>query len=89
MPTLSMFYGLLVSMYFMDTKEHSSPHIHVRFQDFRAVYGIPDGNFLAGELPPKKQKLILAWIEIHAEELMADWALAIEGKELFRIDPLK
>ena len=84
-----MFYGLLVSMYFMDTKEHSSPHIHVRFQDFRAVYGIPEGNLLAGELPPKKQKLILAWIEIHSEELMADWALAIEGKELFRIDPLK
>ena len=89
MPTLSMFYGLLVSMYFMDTQEHHSPHIHVRYQDFRAVFGIPDGNLLAGELPPKKRKLVEAWIEIHFEELMANWLLAIDGQELFRIDPLK
>ena len=89
MPTLSMFYGLLVSMYFMDTQEHHSPHIHVRYQDFRAVFGIPDGNLLAGELPPRKRKLVEAWIEIHFEELMANWLLAIDGQELFRIDPLK
>ena len=89
MPTLSMFYGILVSMYFMDTQEHPSPHIHVRYQDFRAVFGIPDGNLLAGELPVKKQKLVEAWIAIHAEELMANWTLAIEGNELFKIDPLR
>jgi hypothetical protein len=84
-----MFYGLLVSMYFKDTEQHNSPHIHIRYQDFRAVFGIPDGDLLAGDLPPKKKKLVEAWIEIHAEELMADWQLALEGKELFRIDPLK
>ncbi len=89
MPTLSMFYGLVVSMYFLDFKEHNSPHIHVRYQDFKAVFGIPDGNLLAGQLPPKKRKLVEAWIEIRHEELMADWSLAIEGKELFRIDPLR
>ena len=53
MSTLSMFYGLLASMYFMDTQEHNSAHTHVRYQDFRAVFGIPDGNFLAGELRQK------------------------------------
>ena len=89
MPTISMFYGLLVSMYLMDTAEHSSPHIHVRYQGQRAVFGIPEGNLLAGKLPPKQCKLVEAWIAIHADELMADWTLAIEGKELFRIDPLK
>lgn len=89
MPTISMFYGLLVSMYFMDTAEHKAPHIHVRYQGQRAVFGIPDGDLLAGDLPPKQRKLMAAWIAIHAEDLMADWALAIEGRELFRIDPLK
>jgi Domain of unknown function (DUF4160) len=89
MPTISMFYGLLVSMYFMDTAEHNSPHIHVRYQGQRAVFGIPDGDLLVGTLPPKQRKLVEAWIAIHADELMADWTLAIEGKELFRIDPLK
>jgi len=89
MPTLSMFYGILVSMYFMDTQEHHSPHIHVRFGEFRAVFGIPDGNLLAGDFPIKKQKMVEAWIAIHTDELMADWSLAVEGKELFKIDPLR
>ena len=44
---------------------------------------------LAGDFPKNKQRLVQAWIEIHSEELMADWKLAIEGRELFRIDPLK
>lgn len=76
-------------MYFMDTKEHNTPHIHVRYQDFRCVYAIPSGDVLAGELPPQKHKLAVAWIAIHADELMADWQLALEGKELFRIEPLR
>ena len=34
-------------------------------------------------------KLVEAWIEIHQDELMADWNLAVEGQQLFKIDPLK
>jgi len=34
-------------------------------------------------------KLLTAWIEIHQEELMANWQLASLGNEVFRIDPLK
>jgi hypothetical protein len=34
-------------------------------------------------------KLVQAWIEIHQEELMADWDLAINGQNVFGIDPLK
>ena len=34
-------------------------------------------------------KLVEAWIEIHQEELMADWKLAVEGQQLFKIDSLK
>ncbi len=44
---------------------------------------------MAGALPPSKTKLVLAWIEIHREELMADWALAVNGEEVFKIEPLK
>jgi hypothetical protein len=89
MPTISMFYGVLVSMYFMDTSEHHMPHIHVYYQDFEAVFAIPSAEQLAGHFPKNKRRLVEAWIEIHAEELMADWSLAIEGRDLFRIDPLK
>jgi hypothetical protein len=36
-----------------------------------------------------KMKLVQAWIEIHKEDLMADWDLAINGENVFKIDPLK
>jgi hypothetical protein len=40
---------------------------------------------LAGTLPPKKHKLVVAWIEIHQEDLLADWELAVNGKKPFPI----
>ncbi|MFA9562033.1 MAG: DUF4160 domain-containing protein [Nitrospirota bacterium] len=48
-----------------------------------------DGEILSGTLPRNKMKLVEAWIEIHQEELMADWKLAVEGQQLFKIGPLK
>lgn len=48
-----------------------------------AVYSISDGAVLAGDLPLKKHKLVVAWIEIHQEDLLADWQLAVNGKKLF------
>lgn len=85
MPTISMFYGILVRMFFYDIDKHDAPHIHVEYQGKTAVYSIEDGELLAGELPPKKHKLVVAWIEIHNEDLSADWALAVNGKKPFPI----
>jgi hypothetical protein len=65
------------------------PHIHVRYQESKAVISIPDGELLDGEFPRKQLRLVQAWVEIHADELMADWALAIEGEPIYKIDPLK
>lgn len=89
MPVISMFYGLIVSMYYLDTKQHNLPHIHVRYGELEAIYQIPDGNLLQGTMPSNKEKLIHAWIEIHKEDLMADWQLAVTGNKVFNIDPLK
>jgi len=69
MPTISIFYGILIRMFFHDTDKHHVPHI-------QAVYSIEDGTVLADSLPPRKHKLVVAWIEIHQEDLMADWELA-------------
>jgi hypothetical protein len=89
MAIISMFYGLIVSMYYLDNRKHKLPHIHVKYQDMEAVFLITDGSILEGELPGNKAKLVEAWIEIHKEELMADWQLAISGESIFKIDPLK
>ncbi len=44
---------------------------------------------LAGEIPAKQLKMVQAWIEIHRDELLADWELAVAGEEPFRIAPLQ
>jgi len=89
MAIISMFYGLIVSMYYLDNKRHHLPHIHVRYQEKEAVFLIETGEILEGELPGNKRKLVEAWIEIHHEDLIADWSLAIGGQTLFTIEPLK
>jgi hypothetical protein len=53
------------------------------------VFALASGEVLAGELPPGKARLVQAWIEIHRDELMANWQLAVNGDELFKIEPLK
>ena len=85
MPTISMFYGILIRMFFYDADKHKVPHIHADYQGQVAVYSILDGTVLAGELPPKKHKLVVAWIEIHQDDLLADWQLAVNGKKPFPI----
>jgi len=89
MPTISMFYGILIFMYYYDDKKHSKPHIHAEYGEDQATIAIEDGELLGGTLPKSKMKLVQAWIEIHKEDLLANWKLAVAGEPVFRIDPLK
>ena len=84
-----MFYGIIIRMYALDTKQHQLPHIHVEYAEIEAVFQIPDGELLEGMLPSKQFKLVQAWIALHAEELIADWKLADAGSTPYKIDPLK
>jgi len=89
MPVISMFYGILIMMYYMDNDKHHHPHIHAEYAEHSAVIAIVDGEVLEGELPGVKMKLIQAWMEIHKDELMADWQLAVKGQKPYKIEPLK
>ncbi|KAA3603883.1 MAG: DUF4160 domain-containing protein [Candidatus Scalindua sp. AMX11] len=40
------------------------------------------------KLPSRKEKLVIAWIEIHQEDLLANWELAVNGKVPFKIKGL-
>lgn len=88
MPVISMFYGIIIRLYLLDDKQHHSPHIHAKYAEFEAAIGIDDGEMLSGELPRKQLRLVQAWIELHRDELMADWDLAISGELPYKIDPL-
>ncbi|MEY3786430.1 MAG: hypothetical protein RLZ75_635 [Pseudomonadota bacterium] len=76
-------------MCFIDNKQHKLPHIHVKYQDDEVIVAIPEGDILEGSIPKAKMKLLQAWIEIHKDELMADWQLAISGELPYKIEPLR
>lgn len=89
MPIISMFYGIIVRMYHFNNDKHKSPHFHVQYGDQSAVLRIPDGTVLEGKLRANKLKLVQAWVEIHRDDLVADWKLAVEGQNVFKIQPLR
>ncbi|KIM10280.1 MAG: hypothetical protein KU37_10795 [Sulfuricurvum sp. PC08-66] len=88
MPTISMFYGVVVTIYFYDNRQHNTPHIHVRYQDTKAIFDITTCEIIEGNLPKKQQKLVQAWMEIHHDELIANWELALAGEQPYKIEPL-
>ena len=83
-----MFFGIIIRMYYAP-KEHNPPHIHAYYQDFKAVINLLNGEVMEGELPTKQIRLVLAWLEIHQDELIADWNLCQNGEKPFAIEPLK
>ena len=59
------------------------------YAEYKAVVDIRSCELLEGNLPKKQAKLVLAWAEIHQEDLMADWNLLMNGDEPFKIQPLQ
>ena len=84
MPVISMFYGILISMYYFDNKQHKLPHLHARFGESESVFALESGEEIEGNLPPKKVKLVEAWIEIHRSlHLFSLFYLSGENGSLF------
>ena len=85
MPVISLFYGIIVEMFY---NEHIPPHFHARHGEDRAVIDIASGDVLEGELSRRDLRLVEAWLELNRESLMANWQLARDGREMFKIAPL-
>lgn len=75
-------------MYKENSGKHKMPHIHAEYSGNEVVVAL-DGTVLEGEIPKAKMKLLDAWMEIHREDLEANWTLLSSGEQFFRIDPLK
>ncbi|BBL70862.1 DUF4160 domain-containing protein [Methylogaea oryzae] len=89
MPTISMFYGILIQMYFRDMGRHHLPHIHARYQGQKVALAIEDGAVLEGEFPARQLRMVQVWMDIHRDELLADWELAVNGEDPYKIAPLQ
>lgn len=88
MPVLSTFFGIIVRMYREVGGKHNMPHVHAEYSGDEVVIAL-DGTVLEGGIPKNKLKLLEAWMEIHREDLEANWKLLSCGEQFFRIDPLR
>ena len=61
----------------------------MRYQDAKAIFVIENAEMLEGDLPNKQKRLVQAWMEIHKDELVADWELAVVGEQPYKVEPLK
>ena len=43
---------------------------------------------LAGSLPRRQECFVLAWAELHQEELLSNWRALQEGRPPVKIEPL-
>lgn len=85
MPEISRFYGIIITMYWDD---HLPPLFHVIYNELEAVFDINEGVFIRGALPSKQARLVLAWYELHKEELIDNWNNIASGKSFKKIAPL-
>lgn len=85
MPSISMFYGIIITMNWDD---HNPPHFHARYAGSNASYTF-DGKLLAGHMPEKQEKLIVAWAALHSEELAANWEICRDYEHPYKISPLQ
>ena len=86
MPEISRFYGIIIAMFYDD---HNPPHMYVEYQGRKTLLDFR-GNILKGDLQSRTGlKLVREWIDLRYAELLEDWELAKQGKEIKTIDPLQ
>lgn len=75
-------------MNWKDVGKHKSSHFHAFYGNDEAVFSLT-GDIISGDFPAKQAAFVKAWALLHEDELKADWSLAVNGEETFRIDPLR
>jgi hypothetical protein len=79
MAEIARFLGIIISLYLETGAQHHHPHFHVRYNEYKAVYGITPVVQLTGALPLRQQRIVEAWAEIHQQELQAAWDAVQRG----------
>ena len=64
MPTISVFFGIVITMYW---REHEPAHFHARYGEFEAIIAIETLEVLRGSLPRRALALAREWAAAHRE----------------------
>lgn len=86
MPTISVFYGIIIRMFF---DEHAPPHFHAQYGEFKAAIDIRSLEVMEGKLPRRALELVLDWAELHQAELLENWELCQKHLEPHKLEPLR
>jgi hypothetical protein len=85
-PTISRFYGIVIAMFFDD---HGFPHFHARHAGASAKIRFDQVEVIESNLDVRQLRLVLAWAELHRDELLENWRRARGGETLREIEPLR
>jgi hypothetical protein len=85
-PTISIFYGIIIRMFFDD---HLPSHFHVTYGEFQAKVSIETLELIDGNLPNRTVALVLEWATHHRKELREDWELCRQKQQPKKILPLE
>jgi hypothetical protein len=80
MATVARFLGIVIYIYF-EPEAHRLPHFHAAYGGQWASFQIEPPNLLAGSLPRRQLRYVLAWAEMHQEELLENWHLVQAGRQ--------
>ena len=85
MPTISMFYGIIIQMFWDD---HAPLHFHANYAEDEILIDIRTLRILEGKMSRRALVLVLEWAQEHRDELMEDWELCKRNQSPKKIPPL-
>jgi hypothetical protein len=69
MPTIAVFYRIMIRMYWRD---HAPPHLHAIYRGYEALIAIESGEVIGGHLPPNALRIVQQWVRLRHDELRAN-----------------
>lgn len=85
-PRSAVYSGIVIAMYFDD---HGPAHFHARHAERSAKVRIDTLEVIESSLGRRQLRLVLAWAELHREELAENWRRARAGETLRQVEPLR
>ena len=82
MPTIAIFDGIIIQMFFED---HDPPHVHAIYSGAKALVRIEDGEIIRGALPRRQVRVVGDWVRLRHADLMENWQHAQTDGRCFRV----
>lgn len=86
MPTISVFYGILIQMFWAD---HAPPHFHALYAEYEVLIDIQTLKVIDGTMPRRALALVLEWASEYRAELLENWKLCEQNQSPKKISPLQ